>query len=167
MHTPDPVDPLTESMESILGRLMPPAISGESQAEMEKMIDGLAGEPPQAGNVIPISTGGWFARWAAGGGVAAALGLLGALYMGDKTVQEPRNGALVQEMSSGLIVVKETDRVESVTDVGLKQNADGSTVRVLRLKAVETNKVLDKESGIVVEIREPREELLLTPITEF
>ena len=165
MQTPDPVDPLTESVEAIFGRLMPPALSADSQGEIENMIDGLAGAEPE--KIVPISSGGWIARWAAGGGIAAALGLLGALYMGDKTVQEPRNGALVQQMSSGLIVVSETDRVESVTDEGLKANPDGSTVRALRLKAVETNKVLDKESGIVVEIREPREELLLTPISEF
>ncbi len=167
MQTPDPVDPLTESMEAILGRLMPPAISGESQAEMENMIDGLAGAEPEKEKVVPISTGGWFARWAVGGGIAAALGLLGALYMGDGSVREPGNGGLVQEMSSGLIVVKETDHVESVTDEGLQENADGSTVRALRVKAVETNQVLDKKSGIVVEIHEPREEILLTPINEF
>ncbi|RYD33457.1 MAG: hypothetical protein EOP85_20775 [Verrucomicrobiaceae bacterium] len=131
------------------------------------MIDDLAGEQPETRKVVPISSGGWFVRWAAGGGIAAALGLLGALYMGDKTVQEPKSGALVQEMSSDLIVVSETDRVESVTDVGLKENADGSTVRALSVRVVETNQVLDKESGIVVEIREPREELLLTPISEF
>jgi hypothetical protein len=152
-------------MEAILGRLMPPALSGESQAEIENMIDGLAGAEPQ--KVVPISSGGWIARWAAGGGIAAALGLLGALYMGEKSVQEPRNGGLVQEMSSNLIVVSETDRVESVTDEGLKANPDGSTMRAVRLKAVETNKVLDKESGMIIEIREPREELLLTPINKF
>ncbi|RYD18238.1 MAG: hypothetical protein EOP88_23285 [Verrucomicrobiaceae bacterium] len=152
-------------MEAILGRLMPPALSSDSHGEIENMIDDLAGVEPA--KIVPISSGGWIARWAAGGGIAAALGLLGALYMGDKTVQEPRNGALVQQMSSNLIVVSETDRVESVTDEGLKANADGSAMRAVRLKAVETNKVLDKESGMIIEIREPREELLLTPITEF
>lgn len=162
MQTPDPV---TDSVETILARLMPPALSGDSQSEIERMIDDLAGTEPQ--KVVPISSAGWIARWSAGGGIAAAIGLLCALYMGDKSLPEPKSGPLVQEMSSGLIVVSETDRVESMTDEGLKENADGSTVRALRLRAVETNKVLDKESGIVVEIREPREELLLTPISEF
>lgn len=165
MQTPDTVDPVTESVEAILARLMPPALSEDIQTEIEKMIEELAGiEPPQ---VVPISSGGWIARWSAAGGIAAALGLLGALYLGDKTVREPRNGGLVQDMSAGLIVVSESNRVESMTDEGLKENADGSTMRALRLWGVETKQVLDKESGIVVEIREPREELLLTPISEF
>lgn len=167
MQTPDPVDPLTESMEAILGRLMPPALSEHSQMEIENVIDGLSGEQPVAGKLVPVSSGAWITRWAAGGGIAAALGLLGALYMGDGSVQEPKNGQLVQEMSSGFIVVKETDRVESVTDEGLKENADGSTMRAVRLKAEETKQVLDEESGMIIEIREPREELLLTPINEF
>lgn len=165
MQTPDTVDPVTESVEAILARLMPPALSEDSQGEIENMIDGLAGAEPQ--KVVPISSAGWIARWSAGGGIAAAIGLLCALYLGDKSVPEPKSGALVEQMSSGFIVVSESDRVESMTDEGVKENADGSTMRALRLKAVETNQVLDKESGIVVEIREPREELLLTPINEF
>jgi hypothetical protein len=158
MQAPDPV-------ESILARLMPPALSENGQAEIEEMIDELAGPVPQ--QVVAISSGKWLARLSAGGGIAAAIGLLGALYLGDKTVPEPKQGAMVQEMASGLILVSESDRVESMTDEGLRENADGSAMRALRLKAVEKNQVLDEESGIVIEISEPREEILLTPVSEF
>ena len=48
MQTPDPV-------ETILARLMPPALSEAGPAEIEAMLDELAG--PAAENVVAISSG--------------------------------------------------------------------------------------------------------------
>ncbi len=158
MQAPDPI-------ETILARLMPSALSVNSQLEIDEMIEGLAG--PETPAVEAISPGKWLARWSVRGGIAAGIGLLGALYLGDTTVPEPKQGSLVQEMTSSLVLVSESDRVESMTNVGWKENADGSTMRALRIKAVGKNQILDEESGIVIEISEPREEILLTPVTEF
>jgi hypothetical protein len=64
------------------------------------------------------------------------------------------------------VLVSESDRIESMTDEGW-QEENGSAMHALRLTAVEENNVRDVESGMVVRISEPREEILYTPITAF
>jgi len=64
-------------------------------------------------------------------------------------------------------LISGSDRVESMTDEGWQESQDGSAMRALRLNAVEERSVRDQESGIVVKISEPREEILLIPISSF
>ena len=63
----------------------------------------------------------------------------------------------------GFVLVSESDRIESMTDEGWQEDLDGSAMHALRLVAVEENNVRDEESGMVVRISEPREEILYTP----
>ena len=69
--------------------------------------------------------------------------------------------------SAGFVLVSESDRIESMTDEGWQEGSDGSAMHALRLSAVEVNNVRDTESGMLVVISEPREEILYTPISAF
>ncbi len=153
MQAPDPI-------ETILARMMPPALSQDCQSEIEAMIDDLAG--PE--NVVRMS---WLTRCVIGGGIAAAIGALCAVF---PMIQGSSNSHLAVtspgERPSGLDLVSESDRIESVTDEGLRQDSEGLSMRSLRLKAVQENSVRDKETGMVVRITEPREEILMTPMVE-
>ncbi len=159
MQAPDPI-------ETILARLMPPALSQDAQFEIEAMIDELAG--PEAENVVGISAGRWLARVVIGGGIAAAVGAMFAISPVFKGSREQQVAVASPVLSnSGLVLVSESDRIESMTDEGWQENPDGSAMRALRLNAVEENNVRDEETGMEVLISEAREEILLMPISAF
>lgn len=156
MHTPD-------SVETILARLMPPALSADAQCEIEAMLDELAGP---AANVVPMKP--WFRRPLAAGiaaaGIAAAVLLPVAIYQSPVSAPVAVSNA---EAPSGFVLVGESDSIESMTEEGWQEDADGSAMRTLRLSVVEENQLLDEETGIVMMVSEPREELLLMPISTF
>jgi hypothetical protein len=156
MQAPDPI-------ETILARLMPPALSQGSQVEIDAMIDGLAG--PEAENIVEISSGRWLVRAVIGGGIAAAIGAMVAIF---PMISATRVAAVLpMPAASGLVLISESDRIESMTDEGWQENPEGSAMRAVRLNAVEENNVRDEETGMVVIISEAREEILLMPISAF
>lgn len=157
MQAPDPV-------EVIMARLMPTAISQDRQYEIEAMIDDLAGP----GNVVEISSVNWTMRSIIGGGIAAAFGALCAVFpLNESKFGSPAVAALPAESPSRLVLVSESDRVESMTDEGWREDAYGSAMHAVRLNVVEENQMRDEETGMVVRISEPREEFLLMPISSF
>lgn len=143
-----------QSVENILARLMPPALSVNGQHEIEAMLDELAGPVNQP------STRSW-SRWIIGGGIAASLAAALAI---PRLTSPP---AAVAVATPEILLVGESDRVESMTDEGWREIPDGSTMRAMRVRVVEENSFLDEETGIVMRVSEPREELLLMPITAF
>lgn len=157
MQAPDPI-------EIILARLMPPALSQDAQAEIDVMLENLAG--PEVANLVEISPVNWLTRCLLGGGLAAAVaGLLAALPLIESAPKEPSVVAVAAP--AGFVLVSGSDRIESMTDEGWREDSDGSAMHALRLSAVEENNVRDEQSGMVVRISEPREEILLTPINAF
>jgi hypothetical protein len=160
MHTPDPV-------ETILARLMPPALSKAGQHDIEAMLDALAGEPAQSAPAKPAGLA-WIRRVLTAG--IAAAGLAAALVFPLATPPSPSSWAVTApagEGPGGLLLVGESDRIESMTDEGWQEDCDGTTMRALRLSVVEENSLLDEETGIVMQVSEPREELLLMPVNAF
>jgi hypothetical protein len=165
MHKPDPI-------ESILARLMPPALSEDGQYEIESMLDTLAGIPAA---LPPAKSSGmaWMRRIITGG--IAATGVSAALIFPLATPPAPSSWAVVapaaaesaNDAPAGLVLVSESDRIESMTDEGWQEDADGSTMQVLRLYVVEENSRLDEETGIIIQVSEPREEILLMPVNTF
>jgi hypothetical protein len=152
-----------DPIETILARLMPPALSQGSQAEIDAMIDELAG--PEAEKVAATSSGRWLMRAAIGGGIAAALGAMVAVFPLSSATRVAK--ILPMPAASGLVFISESNRIESMTDGGWQENSDGSAMRALRLNAIEENEVRDEETGMVVQISEVREEVLLIPISAF
>jgi hypothetical protein len=54
-----------------------------------------------------------------------------------------------------------------MSDEGLFVDSGGSAMRRLKVQVVEESKVRDNESGIVVTLCEPREEMYLVPVSTF
>lgn len=158
MQAPDPI-------ETVMARLMPPAMSQQSQMDLEAMIDDLAGPEMSRGVSAARQTG----RWLLGGGIAAALGALLAVFPTHKDVETPLAQASMatEGFSSGLVLLSESDRVESMTDEGWREDASGSALHAVRLNVIKENQLRDEESGMLVQISEPREETLLMPINSF
>ncbi len=155
------LDPI-EEVESVMARLMPPALSENCQRDLELLIDDLAG--PEAQNVVQIPKTKWAARIALGGGIAAAIGALIAVFPITDSASTP---LVSQESPAGWVLVSESDRVESMTDEGWKEDANGAAIHAVRLNLVGENRMRDEETGMVVQISEPREEILLMPISSF
>ena len=147
------------SVETILARLMPPALSVSGQQEIEAMLDELAGpSPAEQTSTRPR----W--RWFVGSGIAAALAaVLTIPRLMEPAAPQAGTVATVPEF----LLVGESDRVESMADEGWREIPDGSAVRAMRVRVVEENSLFDEETGIVMQISQPREELLLMPISAF
>lgn len=156
MQTPD-------SVEAILARLMPPALSDAGQRNIDDMLDQLAVDaPPVIAGPTPRPHRGWWM-----GGIAAS-GILAAwlLPLGIKSGSAP-HAALPTMAGPEVVLIGESGRIESVTDEGWQEDIDGAAMQAMRLNVVEEDSILDEETGIVMKITEPREEILLMPVNSF
>jgi hypothetical protein len=149
----------TKTVETILSRLMPPALSADGQHEIEGMLDELAGVPavnkrPASRRYFPLIVGGMAAS------IAAAVLIF-------QMATSPSRVIAAVDNPPGFLLVGESDRVESMTDEGWHEEKDGTTMRAMRLSVVEENSLFDEETGIVMQVTEPREELLLMPVSAF
>jgi hypothetical protein len=160
MHTP-------ESIEATLSRLMPPALSASGQQAIEEMLDDLAAAAPAARLRIPRRV-----RFALPAGIAAALVIGFGLFPGQRPAalplavnQDPP--AAADYADSGLVLISATDQVEDIADEGWLGTPDGETIQAVRCRMVEASRFLDEETGIEVVVSEPREEVVLTPVSIF
>jgi hypothetical protein len=151
-----------DPIEAALARLMPPALSQDFQLDLEDMIDGLAGEESE-----PISKPRPHTRWWIAGGVAAAVAGIAAVVPLMNSPMESFSSIVPASAASNLVLVSESDRIESMTDEGWQETWDGTAMHAVRLNVVEENSLRDEETGIVVQVSEPREEILLMPISAF
>lgn len=157
MQAPDPI-------ETILARLMPPALSESCEADIGEMLDELAGGETVA-MVPPRKPSPW--RWVAAGGIAAGIGALVAVFPLHPKSAPGKSAQAVPDPSAGLVLISESDRIEAISDDGWQEGEKGAAMRSIRLHYVEENKVRDEESGMIMRIREPREEVLLVPVDSF
>jgi hypothetical protein len=95
-----------------------------------------------------------------------AATLAAAVLIFQMATPPPRSIAAA-DTPPGFVLLGESDRVESMTDEGWHEEADGTTMRAMRLSVVEENSLFDEETGIVMQVSEPREELLLMPVSAF
>jgi hypothetical protein len=160
MQTPE------HPVESILARLMPPALSDGAVRDIEAMLDELAGSPP-APEVVEFKPRHqpWSLKWIAGG--IAAAGVAAALVFPVKPAAHPVASDTAGTAPEQFVLVGESERIESTADEGWVENSDGSAMQALRLTVVEENRFVDQETGIEMKISEPREELLLMPVSTF
>ena len=154
MQAPDPI-------ETILARLMPTALSFEGQARLDEMIDDFAEESITA---APNRVN-WI-RWVAGGGIAAGIGAVFAIVSLKNDFVDPLNLSSLSE-TAGLVLVSNSARIESMTDEGWQEDFSGIALHAVRLNVVEENSLRDEETGMVVQISQPREEMLFMPISSF
>ncbi|MEI6604604.1 MAG: hypothetical protein WCP35_04795 [Verrucomicrobiota bacterium] len=160
--------PAPNPIEAALARLMPPALSEAGQRSIEAMLDELAAAGPQ-----PTARGsrqwwGWARRFALPLGIAASLAVLLALVPSKPAGTLPLAMARpASEKVSGLVLVSESDRIETMSDEGWVADPDGGAMQAVRVRVVEANTLRDEETGIVVQVCDPREEMILTPVTFF
>lgn len=157
MHKPDPV-------ETILARLMPPGLSEQGQRDIEAMLDELAG--PAAEVPVAKAAQSHWRRWTLASGIAAA-GIAAAMIFPLASAPTPVAAAADPDVAPGFVLVGESDRIESTIDEGWFEDSDGSAMRALRLSVIEENTIQDEETGIIMQVSEPREEILLMPVSAF
>lgn len=163
MHKPDPV-------ETILARLMPPALSEAGQRDIAAMLDELemAGAPtPQPVPARPVSPVVRFRRPLIGGLAAAVAAAAVAWPLVFPPSPAPAATTSTEDHAPEMVLVSESGSIRSMSDDGWREDADGSAMRALHLSVVEENKLFDEETGIVMLVSEPREELLLMPVSTF
>ncbi len=160
MHKPNENN--FSEMEKSLSRLMPVAISDGAQERMEEMLDGLAGDSRTARFDFRKS-----ARWLGVGGLAAALGLSAYLFIPYQNGLAKSTDAAAAGLPPELVYLSESDRVEGVSDEGLFVDSGGSAVRKVRVRMVEESRIRDEETGIIVMLTEPREEMYSVPVSTF
>ncbi len=161
MRTPDP----HADIEAALRRLMPVPLSDGAQRGIEGMIDGLAGES----KVVRFNFKKPL-KWLGAAGLAAAVVLGGVASFSVTAPTTKDSGAFSDaaiELPPRLLFLAESDRVEGMSDEGLFVDAGGSALRKVRIRVVEESRVRDEETGIVVVLSEPREEMFLVPVSSF
>lgn len=169
MQTPD-------SIQAALSRLMPPALSESGQHSIEAMLDELAAAGPASAAVRPIRPRGF--RWLIPTGIAAALAVMSGLVINQDPSAVPvlamsaGAGATVDEVEegaddSGLVLISESSRVEDISDEGWLASPEGGAAQAVRCRVVEASTFRDVETGIEVVVAEPREEVLLMPVSVF
>lgn len=155
MPAPDPI-------ETALARLMPTSLSVSGQRSIEEMLDGLAGEA----QAVPVKAHR-FSRSLIGLATAAAIAAVFAV----PTFFESKVSATAQVPSAtpvrGVEWVNQSDRVESMTDDGWVAGPDGAAMQAVRVRVVGENTLRDRETGYTVRVSEPREEMVLMPVSAF
>jgi hypothetical protein len=155
--------PAPDSIEQALKRLMPVGLSETGQQSIDEMLDRLIGEDPvfqEEGRNRKIRTLAFFG----GLGIAAAFFLMMAVPTSLNSDRVEISEPVVGEK---IVLMGESGRVENMTDEGWVSDPDGSAMEAVRFRVVEQNTLRDEETGIVVQVSEPREELLLFPVTAF
>jgi len=148
-----------EQIEETLRRLMPVAISEEGQRSLDAMLDELCGVEQEAVADKRV----W--RFAVPGlGIAAAI-ILGFSISPPEEMSAPA----LAEMDTPLemVLVGKSNRIETATDEGWVADPQGATMQAVRVRVVGENTFHDQETDILVNISEPREELLLFPVSAF
>ncbi len=145
-------------IEAALSRLMPPPLSEGGQRDLEALIDELSGGDEDETVIAQKSY-----PWKTFGGIAA--GIL-ALAGGFGITRQEQPISVVENFPS-VVLLSESDRVQSIRDEGWSEDAYGSAMHSVRLRMIEENRLMDEETGIVMRVSEPREEIFYTPITAF
>lgn len=156
-----------ESIEDMLSRLMPVAISEAGQRSLDAMLDELAGEEAVPETPATPHRGKSFWIYALPpAGIAAAAAFAFFMPHGSSARKEITS-TLPKLEAPGIFLLGETDRIETLTDEGWLADPQGAAMQAVRVRVVEENTLRDEKTGIVFQISEPREELILTPVTAF
>lgn len=159
-----------ESIEDMLSRLMPVAISEEGQRSMDAMLDELCGE--EAGDApaiaeIPQRKKAFWKFAVPPVGIAAATALA-FFHPGDGLTGELTTISAPASTAPEMVLLGESDRIETLTDEGWLADPQGFVMQAAKARVVKENTIRDEATGIVFQISEARKELILTdPVTSF
>lgn len=141
-------------IEAALARLMPTALSQGTQLDIEGMIDELADcqTQPAAKRFFPRA----MMRSIRNGGIAAAFCACSLLY----------SQANADVFFDSVILDRPFD-IEEVSVEGMREGDDGSALEALSLDKERMSIVLDKWSGMMIQVSEESTETLLIPVSDF
>lgn len=152
-----------EDIEAMLSKLMPAAMSEDASRSMDEMLDKLCG--PEISDSEERGKFQW--KWfVAPAGIAAATALAFFMPEGNPSLPAPVAKA-VEAVRPDIVLVGETDRIESLADEGWMSDPQGAVMQAVRVRVVEENTFRDEQTGIVMQISAPREELLLYQVNAF
>lgn len=151
-----------EEIEAILARLMPTALSERAEAEIGETIDQLAMD---AGLEIP-SIRPVAARWPWVTGAAAAAVFAAFVFWKPADSQQSADAPAILDAPE-LVRISHSDTLQAVIQEGWSDDVGGKPHQALRLQMVARQQILDEETGIVMTVSEPREEVLLVPVHTF
>lgn len=165
-----------QSIEDKLNGLLPPSISEQGQARMEDTIDQLAAletaKIAQITKAAESDNGPWpsSGSWKA----AAALALLVVPVM--MFFNKEESSPSVARLDSGgetanlseLVVLSSVNRIDGREDDGLIIPENGSSPHYrYRYRVTDEEQVRDDETGTVITLRQPRQEIVTIPVTQF
>jgi hypothetical protein len=152
-----------EDIENILARLMPTALSERAGMEIEESIDQLAQD---AGlDISPIRPAPVRWPWVAGLAASAVFAAL-AIWKPDAVSPPSVEVPSVPDVTE-LVRISHTDTLQSVVQEGWHDDVAGKPHQALRLHMLAQQQILDEETGIVMTVSQPREEVLLVPVHTF
>lgn len=161
-----------QSIEDKLSRMLPPSISEEGQARLEETIDQLAGHDTgleladeYASNKPRKHHWAWKA--------AAAITLLAVPTVMVQLKTDSLDALLSTSSrnlssTSELVVLKSTNRIDGREDDGLIIPDNGSSPYYrYRYHVTDEEQVRDAKTGTIITLRQPRQEVVTIPVTQF
>lgn len=164
----------SNSIEAKLEALLPPALSEQGLKDMEAQIDDLAGV--QASDSLASVEFPWTSwAWKA---VAVIVVLLVAIVMVNQDADVDRDTTvavvdseaifLAQLNQPEMVLLKSTKLVDGRESDGLIVPANGTAPHFrYRYRVVDEEQVRDPMTGTVITLRQPRQEVITIPVTEF
>ena len=163
METPEQIE------AKLRQKLMPRGFSESGALAMDELIDSLAGECVDDGADLEVSGRVW--DWKRGAKAAAIL--LGAGVLAWWSLPESRlaDEVALTPISSEIpevALISESQGVLSATeDEHLHSDESGRLMRGWHLEVLNEERFEDLSTGLVVTVIQPREELVLFPVTSF
>lgn len=172
------------SIEEKLRRLVPPALSEEGQFRLEETVDRLAGVQSEGESSSSSRSEARVFVWPwKAVAVVAALAIPVIMIQSYDPEDTDRSLAQVElpisvDQSSQMIsqkvwpqemlLLRSTKLIDAQVDDGLIVPVNGSAPHYrYRYRVVDEERVRDLETGIVVTLRQPRQEVVTIPVTQF
>lgn len=166
------------SIEEKLRRLVPPSLSEEGEFRLGETVDRLAGVQSRSGSRRRPVVGKVARLWKAVAVVAILAIPVVMIQFADRDVGGSSLAQLdpsisldgVSEMANlqEMVLLKSTKLIDGRVDDGLIVPDDGAAPHYrYRYRVVDEEQVRDLESGAVITIRQPRQEVVTIPVTQF
>ena len=150
-----------ESIEAKLGRLLiPRGFSDRGRDACDSLIDELAASAPEARRDWRPFV--WL------GGLAAVLAMTFSLMVDFGASRPGVQAASGPDEPNGLALLSETEGVVSAEVAGERlSESDGSLFEPWQIRVVAEERFRDEETGEEIRVWQPREELVLVPVSTF
>lgn len=166
------------SIEAKLQRLVPPSLSEDGELRLEEAVDRLAGVQSRGESQGRPAAGNAAWLWKAVAVVAVLVIPVVMIQFADRDAEDSSLAQVDPSISLNvasemanlqeMVLLKSTKLIDGRVDDGLIVPDDGATPHYrYRYRVVDEEQVRDLESGSVITIRQPRQEVVTIPVTQF